>query len=248
MEIKYLVDRGQRRKNNQDFAATFTNLKNQTLAIVADGMGGHLAGDVASKMAVAELGEKFQPTAFEKSEEATRWFIQTLQKVNEDIFQKGQSDPNFFGMGTTVVAVIIFEKEFVLAHVGDSRAYLFKENNLRQITVDHSLVQELVNEGEITQEMARVHPRKNVVTRSVGMPGTLEVDVLALEFSEDEELLLCSDGLTNMVEDQEILEILQSLKTPETKVATLVEKANEAGGLDNITVLLIDFGKGDAHD
>lgn len=248
MEIKYLVDRGQKRKSNQDFAAIFTNEKHQTLAIVADGMGGHLAGDVASKMATTELGESFQQTAFHSSEEATRWFIQTLQKVNEDIFQKGQSDSDFFGMGTTIVAVVVFEDEFVLAHVGDSRAYLLKENTLRQITVDHSLVQELVNEGEITQEMARVHPRKNVVTRSVGMPGTLEVDVLAVNYTKPEELLLCSDGLTNMVEDSEILEILQTLPTTEEKVATLVEKANAAGGLDNITVLLIDFGKGDTHD
>ncbi len=248
MEIAYLVNQGLKRRTNQDFAATFKNTSGQTLAIVADGMGGHLAGDVASKMAVEELGANFSKTHFTQEESATRWFIQQLQEENERIYNKGQEEAKFFGMGTTVVAVIVFEEEFVMAHVGDSRGYLFRNNTLRQITTDHSLVQELVNEGEITQEMARKHPQKNVVTRSVGMPGTLEVDVLAMKYEPGDTLLMCSDGLTNMVLDEDILTVLQQEKSLEEKATTLVNMANENGGTDNITVMLVNFKEGGAHD
>ncbi|WP_071130275.1 Stp1/IreP family PP2C-type Ser/Thr phosphatase [Enterococcus timonensis] len=248
MEIQYLVDQGLKRRSNQDFAGLFKNQRNQTLAIVADGMGGHLAGDVASKMAVEELGEQFKQTSFERAQEATYWFIQQLQNENQRIYAKGQENPNFFGMGTTVVALIIFEDEFVLAHVGDSRAYLLKNQQLRQITVDHSLVQELVNQGEITPAMAKAHPQKNVVTRSVGMPGTVEVDVMSMKIFGDEQILLSSDGLTNMVDDDVLAEVLMSERTTQEKVNTLVETANKNGGLDNITVMVIDFNKGARHD
>ncbi len=247
MEIQYLVDQGLKRRNNQDFAATYTNQLGYTLAIIADGMGGHLAGDVASKMAVEELGQRFSQSSLQQVEEASKWFIQNLQTENQRIYAKGQEDPAYYGMGTTVVAAIIFPEEFVLAHVGDSRAYLVKDGHLRQITVDHSLVQELVNEGEITPAQAKVHPQKNVVTRSVGMPGTLEVDVSSLKVTGTEKLLLCSDGLTNMVNDEDIEQVLTSDQTTTEKVTALVAAANDNGGLDNITVLLIDFQEGGAQ-
>ncbi len=243
MEIQYIVDQGQKRRSNQDYAAIFQNQEGQQLAMIADGMGGHLAGDVASKMTVNEIGKKFAVTKFTETEEVCRWFVETLQEENERIYQKGQNETAFFGMGTTLVAAVIFEKNFVLAHVGDSRAYLFQNGELRQITMDHSLVQALVNEGEITPEMARNHPRKNVVTRSIGMPGHLEVDVLEMAF-EDEKLLLCTDGLTNMVEDETIKEVLASPLDNEKKVEKLVQLANQNGGADNITAMLIDFEKG----
>ena len=247
MEIEYLVDQGKKRRNNQDFAATFKNKAGRTLTIIADGMGGHLAGDVASRMTVEELGEFFKASEVDKVEEISKWFIQKLQIVNEHVVEKGLSNPAYAGMGTTVVAVVVLDTEFVLAHIGDSRAYVYNAGSLRQITVDHSLVQELVNQGEITPEMARVHPQKNVVTRSVGMPGVLDVDVMSLPIEENELLMLCSDGLTNMVQDEEIRAVLAlPLKLAE-KVNKLVELANTYGGLDNITVVLIDLWEGVAQ-
>lgn len=248
MEIEYLIDQGKKRRNNQDFAATFENKVGRTMAIIADGMGGHLAGDVASRMTVTELGESFTQSDVNKVEDISKWFIQNLQEVNEHVVAKGESDPAYTGMGTTVVAVVLLDEEFVLAHIGDSRAYVYNNDELRQITVDHSLVQELVNQGEITPEMARVHPQKNVVTRSVGMPGVLDVDVMSLPIEANEILMLCSDGLTNMVQDDEIKAILATneLKLAE-KVKKLVDLANSYGGLDNITVVLIDLWEGVAQ-
>lgn len=248
MEIEYLIDQGKKRRNNQDFAATFENKVGRTMAIIADGMGGHLAGDVASRMTVTELGESFTQSDVNKVEDISKWFIQNLQEVNEHVVAKGESDPAYTGMGTTVVAVVLLDEEFVLAHIGDSRAYVYNNDELRQITVDHSLVQELVNQGEITPEMARVHPQKNVVTRSVGMPGVLDVDVMSLRIEANEILMLCSDGLTNMVQDDEIKAILATneLKLAE-KVKKLVDLANSYGGLDNITVVLIDLWEGVAQ-
>lgn len=243
MEIQYIVDQGQKRRSNQDYAAIFQNLEGYQLLMIADGMGGHLAGDVASKMTVEEMGRLFETTDIKTPEKASQWFVQTLQKENQRIYEKGQEDTAFFGMGTTVVAAIVFPETFVLAYVGDSRAYLLQGEKLKQITMDHSLVQVLVNEGEITPEMARVHPQKNIVTRSIGMPGHLEVDVLEMPYT-NELLLLCTDGLTNMVEDTTIEEVLTSDLSNEKKAAKLVEEANINGGFDNITVMLVDFEKG----
>lgn len=238
MDIYFQTDIGQRRRNNQDFTGSFYNQEQIPLVIVADGMGGHRAGDVASSMLVNGLGQKWQETAFSSAEEVSQWLIKNIQEANVAIFNKGQEIPEYNGMGSTVVAAVIQPRQFILAHVGDSRAYLWTGKKLDQLTVDHSLVQELVNQGEITPEMAQHHPQKNVVTRSVGMPGTVEVDVYDWKWSPDEVLLLCSDGLTNMVSDQRIAEVLEGAGDLQEKADTLIEEANQNGGVDNITVLL----------
>lgn len=245
MDIQYETNQGQRRRNNQDFSSVYYNDHNQVLAIVADGMGGHLAGEVASKMAVEELGTQFLSTSFSTPKEATHWVVTQLQKENERIFKKGKEDSNYLGMGTTIVAVLLLPHHYILAHVGDSRAYVLENEQLTQLTMDHSLVQELVNQGEITPEMAKIHPQKNVVTRSVGMKGLLKVDTIVEKRKENRLLLLCTDGLTNMVSDEEIKTILLSSLTQKEKVNTLIQRANDHGGIDNITALLIDFKKGE---
>ncbi|GGC91567.1 Stp1/IreP family PP2C-type Ser/Thr phosphatase [Enterococcus wangshanyuanii] len=241
MEINFQTDVGRRRNTNQDYAGLFENQTGLALAILADGMGGHQAGDVASQMAVNNLGARWQESQIETSEKAAQWLIKEIQDENELIYQKGQSQPEYLGMGTTIVSAVLLDQSFVLANIGDSRAYLVRNDQLVQLTEDHSLVNELVKSGEITREMAANHPRKNVLTRSLGMPGTVEVDVTNHIWVPDDYILLCSDGLTNMVSEEDILAIILSDQPLKEKVSTLITRANEAGGADNITVLVIHF-------
>lgn len=241
MEINFQTDVGQRRNTNQDYAGLFENKMGLALAVLADGMGGHQAGDVASQMAVNNLGKQWQKSEIKSSEKAIQWLIQEIQSVNEVIYEKGQSKPEYQGMGTTIVTAALLQESLVLANIGDSRAYLVRGNQLVQLTEDHSLVNELVKSGEITKEMAANHPRKNVLTRSLGMPKTVEVDVTNHVWLPNDYVMLCSDGLTNMVSEAKMLEIIHSDQSLKEKVATLITAANEAGGLDNITVLIIHF-------
>lgn len=242
MEVYFQSDIGKRRKSNQDYTATFTNQKNQLLALLADGMGGHQAGDIASRQAVEEIGIAWEATTIDDSEKAVQWFLQHIQQTNQRIFEKGQSQPTLSGMGTTLEVVTILDNHLALAHVGDSRIYLFREQRLIALTEDHSLVNALLKSGEITQEMAENHPRKNIITRSLGMPGSLEVDVAIHKIEDHDQLLLCSDGLTNMVSEPKIAQILLEAASLQDASQRLIEEANAKGGLDNITVLLIDVG------
>lgn len=247
MEIYFQSDQGKKRNSNQDYVATFKNQKQYTLALLADGMGGHQAGDIASRQAVEEIGQKWQQTSIDESEKAAQWFIQQIQKENQIIYEKGQTDLKLSGMGTTFEAVAVFDHHLALAHVGDSRIYIVRDHQLLPLTEDHSLVNELVKSGEITKEMAAVHPRKNIITRSIGMPGTIEVDVATYPYRFGDFILICSDGLTNMVSEAKMLELIQTRKNLKALGQALIDEANQQGGLDNITVLLIDFG-GKNHD
>lgn len=241
MEINFQTDVGQRRNTNQDYAGVFKNAAGIELAILADGMGGHQAGDVASQMAVNNIGASWETSDIAEAEKAVKWLIKRIQNENEVIYQKGQTQDEFLGMGTTIVSAVLLKNSFVLSNVGDSRAYLLRNDELLQLTEDHSLVNELVKSGEITREMAANHPRKNVLTQSLGMPKTVEVDVANHYWVPNDYILLCSDGLTNMVTEAEILATLTADKTLEEKVSALIAAANKAGGLDNITVLVIHF-------
>lgn len=245
MEIAYRSDIGQRRTSNQDFADAFTNQAGSALAILADGMGGHQAGDLASRSTVADLGQLWQETDLTDPEKTASWLVQHIQQENHVIYEKGQENMATTGMGTTVVATAIFADRYIIGHVGDSRAYLYRQGQLQQLTEDHSLVNELVRSGEITKEMAATHPRRNVLTRSVGMPGDVEVDVTELPSQDGDILLMCSDGLTNMVIESDIATVLRAEAPLSEKADTLVAAANEAGGVDNITVFLIAIGGGD---
>lgn len=241
MQIEYQSDVGRRRNTNQDYASVFTNQEGIKLAILADGMGGHRAGDIASQMAVLNLGNAWEEQDLMDDEKIAQWFIQAIQEENALIYQRGQEQPEYNGMGTTIVAAALSEERFTIAHVGDSRAYLIRDGKIIQLTEDHSLVNELVKSGEISEEMAVNHPRKNILTRSVGMPGTVEVDVSTYIWQLKDRLLLCSDGLTNMLSEEMIETIVNQEGTLSDKVTELINQANEAGGADNITVLLIEF-------
>lgn len=249
MKVAYRSDIGRQRNHNQDYTGCFLNRNRQPLLIVCDGMGGHNGGDVASEMAVSHMGAFWKDTSLRNTEQLSIWFSHTIQKVNRLIYQRSKEFHDLAGMGTTLVAASVIDGEVVIAHVGDSRAYLYRRYLLEQLTEDHSLVNEFVKSGEITAEEAKLHPRKNVVTRSVGTSVDVEVDIVARPFAEGDMLLLCSDGLINMLEETRIVTILKEWLPLEEKVEALISAANEAGGLDNISVLLasgIEEGRGGA--
>lgn len=251
MQIGFRTDVGRRRKSNQDAVGVFQNQDGLQLAIVADGMGGHQAGDVASHLTVSEIGKSWESSALAEQEDVIQWLLTNIQAENESIFEKGQDNPNQTGMGTTIVAVVFLDQSIVLAHVGDSRFYLMRQGEIKQMTEDHSLVNELVKLGEITPDEAAHHPRKNFLARSLGIPGVVEVDLNDFKVFSGDKLLVCSDGLTNMVSDEKILQIVEEAENLDAALDELIATANANGGTDNITVLLVDYKEtegGDAND
>ncbi|MER0466243.1 protein-serine/threonine phosphatase PrpC [Bacillus cabrialesii subsp. cabrialesii] len=237
------TDTGKIRQHNEDDAGIFKGKDEFLLAVVADGMGGHLAGDVASKMAVKAMGEKWNeaeaiPAAPAACEE---WLIEQILAVNSKIYDHAQAHEECQGMGTTIVCALFTGKTVSVAHIGDSRCYLLQDNDFIQVTEDHSLVNELVRTGEISREDAEHHPRKNVLTKALGTDQSVSIDTRSFDIEPGDKLLLCSDGLTNKVEGTELKDILQSDSAPQEKVNLLVDKANQNGGEDNITAVLLEL-------
>jgi len=237
------TDTGKIRQHNEDDAGIFKGKDEFLLAVVADGMGGHLAGDVASKMAVKAMGEKWNeaetiPAAPAACEE---WLIEQILAVNSKIYDHAQAHEECQGMGTTIVCALFTGKTVSVAHIGDSRCYLLQDDDFIQVTEDHSLVNELVRTGEISREDAEHHPRKNVLTKALGTDQSVSIDTRSFDIEPGDKLLLCSDGLTNKVEGTELKDILQSDSAPQEKVNLLVDKANQNGGEDNITAVLLEL-------
>ncbi|MBD5530189.1 MAG: Stp1/IreP family PP2C-type Ser/Thr phosphatase [Lachnospiraceae bacterium] len=233
-----VTDIGRKRKQNQDYVFTsqraIGNLPN--LFIVADGMGGHKAGEYASKYTVETICNCIE-RSFEKS--PTLILQKAIELANTHIRQKASEDISLEGMGTTVVAATCLGKYLQVANVGDSRLYIVNEE-IRQITRDHSKVEELVRVGVLDREAARNHPEKNIITRAVGANDAVEVDFFTVELTPGDIVLMCSDGLTNMLEDEEIRDILKCPGELEEKAQKLIEAANSHGGKDNISVILIE--------
>jgi serine/threonine protein phosphatase PrpC len=245
MKAVFMTDRGRIRQHNEDNGGVFLNMSGQKIAIVADGMGGHRAGDVASHLTIMKLKEKWEETnGIESAEQAEKWFRENIKLVNLDVFQHAQNHLECEGMGTTIVAVILTELFSTIAHIGDSRCYILNESGFSQITEDHSLVNELVRTGQISKEDAENHPRKNVLTRALGTEVFVDMDIKTIVFEEGDFLLLCSDGLSNKVHEHEMASTLKSEKTIEDKVATLIDLANEYGGEDNISLVIIEYYQG----
>lgn len=238
MQIYSKSDIGKGRNSNQDafFAAEIEN--NTVFAIVCDGMGGANAGNIASEIAVKTISEYIlrsyrigmDDTDIEKMLKSA------CESANIDIYDMALKNPELKGMGTTVVIAVAQNDRVIIAHVGDSRAYLVNDG-LKQLTCDHSVVQSLIESGKITVEDAKVHPRKNIITRALGAEENVIIDITNVELKEKESILLCTDGLSNFVSENEIFEIIQK---SDTDVAQrLVDAANASGGGDNITVLLL---------
>lgn len=233
-----VTDIGRKRKLNQDFVYSSDeavgNLKN--VYIVADGMGGHQAGDYASKCTVETMVREIKG-CFEQS--PIRILSRAIRIANDQVRRKAREDESLYGMGTTVVAATVLGKYLQVANVGDSRLYIINEE-VRQITRDHSLVEEMVRMGGLDREAARNHPDKNIITRAIGARDTIEIDFFHEELKSGDLILMCSDGLTNMLEDEEIGRILKTPGTIEERAERLIDAANQSGGRDNIAVILID--------
>jgi len=240
-----ITDVGKKRKMNQDYVLTadysIGNLPN--LFIVADGMGGHNAGDFASKYTAETLLE-----AVRSSQEKTPVKImeEAIQKANRSLIEKAEEDQNLAGMGTTLVAATIAEGCLYIANVGDSRLYVVGKE-IRQITRDHSLVEEMVRMGEIRREDARSHPDKNIITRAIGAGSDVTADFFEVDLENGDMILMCTDGLTNMMEDEMIMEIMKKPADLGAKAEELVETANRNGGKDNIAVLIIEPFSGEVN-
>lgn len=229
------TDVGRRRRANEDRYALAPELG---LYLVADGMGGHNAGQVASELA-AESALRAVRTLRGASMSLSEKLRYAVSAANQDVFQAGQDQPELAGMGTTLVALLAGDGRAALAHVGDSRAYLLRSDRFRQLTDDHSLVGELVRRREISEDAARAHPHRHVLTRALGVRPTVEPDLAELSPEAGDVFVLCSDGLTGHVRDAEIAEIVAGGGEPQAAVDHLVSLANERGGEDNITVVMV---------
>ncbi|MDH5785975.1 MAG: Stp1/IreP family PP2C-type Ser/Thr phosphatase [Chromatiales bacterium] len=224
-----LTDTGRVREHNEDAIAWNAE---QGWAVVADGMGGHHAGEVASAIAVETIGEMLRQSR------ASQMLQRAIEQANLQIYAHATSDPEIHTMGTTVVALALEEGRLHYAHVGDSRLYRLRDGELTQLTRDHSLVQELVDEGMLEAEQARNSPQKNVITRALGLDSGVAVDLGDEAVVDDDCYLLCSDGLSNYLMDEEIATLLAGDALPEV-VRALVDAANERGGDDNISVIVV---------
>lgn len=233
-----ITDIGKKRKLNQDYVFSteqqIGNLSN--LFIVADGMGGHNAGDYASKYTVETICGEIQ-NSYEKN--PIKILARAIEVANNNIRQKAGEDIKLLGMGTTVVAATLIGQYLQVANVGDSRLYIVNEK-ITQITRDHSLVEEMVRMGGLDRNAARSHPDKNIITRAIGASDTVDVDFFSVELQKGDIVLMCSDGLTNMLEDEEIRMILSGQRDIVEKAEELVKAANNNGGKDNIAVILIE--------
>lgn len=237
MKTFSMTDTGIRREMNQDYLfacdTPVGNLPN--LYIVADGMGGHKAGEYASRYTVERVTAS---VARSTGEEPVTILNEAIEKANEILIEESKEDESKRGMGTTIVAATMIGHKLIVANVGDSRLYVI-DDGIHQITKDHSLVEEMVRLGEMNEEQAKAHPDKNIITRAVGAAATVDVDFFEVELKDGDFVLLCSDGLTNMVDNEDIYRIISGKEDVEKAVRTLIETANQNGGKDNITAILI---------
>ncbi len=238
MKVYSVTDIGRRRRVNQDYVfASETSVGNlPNLFVVADGMGGHNAGDFASSFAVETVVKTISQDADYNPVKIIR---HAIEQANDVLRQEARKDSALAGMGTTMVVLTIAGRYAYVANVGDSRLYVMN-GEIRQITRDHSLVQEMVRLGELRPEEARNHPDKNIITRALGARENINIDFFDLKLEEDSQILMCSDGLSNMLTDEQMQEILASDKDIGAKAGDLILGANRNGGKDNIAVILIE--------
>jgi protein phosphatase len=245
MQIGVASDRGRKRDLDEDSLAIVqtqtvyeSRVTKASLLAVADGMGGHNAGEVASKKAIEGLIAAIVPVLTKNSDQDICGVITSaIKKVNSVISTYVQMHPECQGMGTTITCGVVSGPHVHIGHVGDSRAYMITGNTIRQITKDHSLVQEMIDQGQLSVDEARTHPQKHIITRAVGVDSELMVDIYSELLYGDDILLLCCDGLTDMLTDEEIVSIVNAHTDLQAMCDALVEAANEKGGLDNISVI-----------
>lgn len=232
-----LSDVGNVRKINEDYVGYYEN-ENFRVYIVADGMGGHNAGEIASKMAVDKTIDHIK--AFMEVKDIKEILKEGILLANEEIYKLSLTNQSLSGMGTTITACLISKGEIIIANIGDSGCFVIKDNDIIKVTKDHSLVQELIDEGSITEAQARNHPNKNIITRALGTGSRVEVDIFELPLQGIRKILLSTDGLTNEVEPREILECVQTCSDNISICKELIEIAKSRGGRDNISVMIFE--------
>ncbi|HBV99538.1 MAG: hypothetical protein JL50_13450 [Peptococcaceae bacterium BICA1-7] len=226
---------GHIRKRNEDSICVIPDM---AFFAVADGMGGHLAGEVASRMAIESVAAELHTA---RNSGLEKRLLKGVRAANSKVYEASQKDSSCRGMGTTLTAAVIKGRDMTLAHVGDSRAYIIRGEKIFSITEDHSLVQEMLKQGGITREQAREHPHRNVLTRALGTDPSVEVDIIKTSLEVGDYVLICSDGLTGLVEDCQIMDLVKSAPNPEQAVRDLIKEALRQGGNDNISVIVVEI-------
>ena len=236
MEYFSITDPGRVRERNEDCVSVCENAMKEKLLIVADGMGGHKNGEVASSLALNLICDRFKSiSSVGNKEDAINWIQTTVSEANVEIFRYVKDHPESQGMGTTVVLAILTPSFLLIGNIGDSSGYVYKNKKIHKITIDHTLVNLLVKSGEITKEEAKNHPKKNVLMKALGSTTNVEMDIFNIELGVD-GVFLCSDGLTNMLDDSQIAKVLNEDISLDKKLEKLVFKANNRGGNDNISI------------
>lgn len=236
MEHFYMTDAGKVREHNEDSVTIVENNNGEYLLSVADGMGGHRGGEIASSLAITHIGTRFKSmSSVGNKEDAMNWLKEAVSEANVAIYKYTSENPESMGMGTTIVTAILTKEFLLFGNIGDSSGYVIRNKKLHKITTDHTLVNLLVKSGELTEEEAKDHPRKNVLMRALGANTTVEMDIFDVETDID-GILLCSDGLTNMLNDDQIEKVLNDDLKIEDIIKKLIYKSNNRGGNDNISI------------
>ncbi len=246
MKTFYLTDAGKVRSHNEDSVTVLKNANDEYLMIVADGMGGHRAGEIASSMVVTHMGKRFSEISSIGSKlDAVNWMNDNISEINKKIIDYAAKNPDSSGMGTTVVLALLTKRFLIFGNIGDSSGYVIKNGHLHKVTKDHTLVNLLVASGELTEEEAKYHPKKNVLMKALGSAEKAELDIFDVDMGSD-AILVCSDGLTNMLTNGQIEKVLnEETLDVEEKVNKLIRKCNARGGTDNISIAYLIRESGD---
>lgn len=245
MEYSYLTDPGKIREHNEDSVTALKNSSGEILMAVADGMGGHRGGEIASSIAISHIGKRFSGiSSIGNKEDAINWIKDVVSEANVLIYKYTSENPESTGMGTTLVLSVLTKNFLLFGNIGDSSGYVFRNEKLHKVTTDHTLVNLLVKSGELTEEEAKNHPRKNVLMRALGATTKVEMDIIEVE-SDIDGIMLCSDGLTNMLDDEQVAKVLSENNSIEEKLNKLIVKCNNRGGTDNISVAYLEIKDGE---
>ena len=243
MKTFYLTDAGKVRSHNEDSVIITKNEAGNYLLAVADGMGGHRAGEVASSLTITHLSKCFNESFCNMEKKmAVEWLRSMATEINDIIFSYADSHPESKGMGTTLVVAIVTKEYILIGNIGDSSGFVVKDNTLHKVTYDHTLVNLLLKAGELTEEEAKDHPKKNVLMKALGANNPIDIDIFDCDM-DISSILLCSDGLTSMLEKEQIERVLNSELEIEDKVIKLIRKSNNRGGTDNISVAYMEFSE-----
>lgn len=244
MEYYANTDIGKMREKNQDQAAVLVNNKDQILGLVCDGMGGHKAGEIASHVAKEHIISCFRVNPpFISDEEVKEWLQDTVLESHQIVKRMASMDKDTEGMGTTVAMAVIYDDQAFLCHVGDSRIYICDNEDIYQVTKDHTLVNELVKRGAISQEAAKTHSQKNVLIQAVGADMDIHPTISQIDI-QNKDVLICSDGLYNSIDESMMFEIMRKKLTVQEKVEAMIDLANQNGGRDNIAVVIVEHKGG----